>query len=146
MRSLSFFRETMNGEHANTLLDFENVLKLELFLSMSLIEAHKTRWDWKTILNVPLNVPLNEPHKSTWRGLIYFQLDMKLRHTEVQDCYSFDRRDIWPPDFQPWASSHGLLTAKDIWPQTKVGTFDCGVNCPHLKFGHLTAGTIDRRW
>ena len=37
---------------------------------MSLIEAHKTRWDWKTILNVPLNVPLNEPHRTTWRGLI----------------------------------------------------------------------------
>ena len=33
---------------------------------MSLIEAHKTRWDWKTILNVPLN----EPHKTTWRGLL----------------------------------------------------------------------------
>ena len=33
-----------------------------------LIETHKTRWDWKTILNVALNVPLNETHKTTWRG------------------------------------------------------------------------------
>ena len=30
---------------------------------MSLIETHKTRSDWKTILNVPLN----EPHKTTLR-------------------------------------------------------------------------------
>ena len=52
---------------------FEKVFKkqkLKLFLTMSLIEAHKTRWDWKTILNVPLNVPLNETHKTTWRGLL----------------------------------------------------------------------------
>ena len=33
---------------------------------MSLIEAHKTKWDWKTILNVPLN----DTHKTTWRGLL----------------------------------------------------------------------------
>ena len=34
---------------------------------MSLTETHKTRWDWKSILNVPLN----ETQKTTWRGLIH---------------------------------------------------------------------------
>ena len=43
---------------------------MKLFLTMSLIETHKTRWDWKTILNLPLNVPPNETHKTTWRGLM----------------------------------------------------------------------------
>ena len=38
--------------------------KMKLFLTMSLIEEHKTRRDWKTILNV-LYVPLNETHKTT---------------------------------------------------------------------------------
>ena len=38
---------------------------------MSLIEAHKTRWEWKTILNVSFNVTLNETHKTTWRGLMW---------------------------------------------------------------------------
>ena len=44
---------------------------MKLFLTMSLIETHKTRWDWKAILNVPLNMPLNETHKTTWRGLLW---------------------------------------------------------------------------
>ena len=42
---------------------------MKLFLTVSLIETHKTIWDWKTVLNVPLN----ETHKTTWRGLIYQQ-------------------------------------------------------------------------
>ena len=49
----------------------EKKQKLKSFLTTSLIEAHKTRWDWKTILNVLLNVPLNETHITTWRGLLY---------------------------------------------------------------------------
>ena len=40
---------------------------MKLFLTMSLIEPRKSRWEWKTILNVPLN----ETHKTTWRGLLY---------------------------------------------------------------------------
>ena len=40
--------------------------RVKLFLTMSLIEAHKTRWDWKTILNVPLNSPL---HVLLWGSL-----------------------------------------------------------------------------
>lgn len=38
---------------------------------MSLIEAHKIRWDWKTILNLSLNVTLNEAHKETWREPLF---------------------------------------------------------------------------
>ena len=39
--------------------------KQNYFSLWGLIEAHKTSWDWKTILNVCLNVPLNEAHKTT---------------------------------------------------------------------------------
>ena len=48
---------------------------MKFFLTMSLIEAHKTRWEWKTILNVPLN----ETHKTTWREL------MKI-YAPIPDC------------------------------------------------------------
>ena len=34
--------------------------KMKSFLTVSLIQKHKTRWDWKTIFNVSLNVTLNE--------------------------------------------------------------------------------------
>ena len=44
--------------------------KMKLFLTISLIEAHKTRWKWKSILNVQLIVPLNETHKTKWRELL----------------------------------------------------------------------------
>ena len=30
------------------------------------------------------------------------------------DCYSFDRWDIWPPDFQPWAFSIGNEVRKKL--------------------------------
>ena len=47
---------------------------MKLLLTMSLIETHKSRWDLKSILNVPLNVPLNETYKTTWRGLKCIQV------------------------------------------------------------------------
>ena len=80
--------------------------KLKLFLTRSLIEAHKTRWDWKTILNVPLNVPLNKTHKTTWRGLLChcngWELD--LGHVTLEFIWSWSS---WTRNF-PLVACFGL--------------------------------------
>ena len=64
---------------------------MKLFLTMSLIETHKTRWDWETILNVLLNVPLNETHKTTRRGLMWLQIFWNSTKLQTLKVFSLSR-------------------------------------------------------